>query len=84
MIAAIAGLIGLESGRIAIDGRVVADTAADIDAPARDRRVGVVFQDYLLFRHLTVRDNVAFSARVRGAGRMPRGAQPSRTSTASG
>ena len=69
VMAAIAGLIGLESGRIAIDGRVVADTAADIDAPARERRVGVVFQDYLLFRHLTVRDNVAFSARVRGAGK---------------
>ena len=37
--------------------------------PAPDRRVGVVFQDYLLFAHLDVRDNVAFAARVRGGGR---------------
>jgi len=69
VIAAIAGLIGLESGRIMIDGRVVADTDATVDTPAPDRRVGVVFQDYLLFAHLTVRDNVAFAARVRGGGK---------------
>jgi ABC-type sulfate/molybdate transport systems ATPase subunit len=68
-IAAIAGLVGLESGRIAIDGRVVADAAAGVDMPAPRRRVGVVFQDYLLFAHLTVRDNIAFAARVRGAGK---------------
>jgi molybdate transport system ATP-binding protein len=69
VIAAIAGLVGLESGSIAIDGRVVADAAAGVDIPAPRRRVGVVFQDYLLFAHLDVRDNVAFSARVRGAGK---------------
>ena len=69
VIAAIAGLIGLESGRIAIDGRVVADAASGLDMPTPERRVGVVFQDYLLFAHLTVRDNVAFAARVRGGGK---------------
>ncbi len=69
VIAAIAGLIGLESGRIAIDQRVVADAATGLDMPTPERRVGVVFQDYLLFAHLTVRDNVAFAARVRGGGK---------------
>lgn len=69
VIAAVAGLIGLESGRIAIDGRVVADAGSGVDVPAPERRVGVVFQDYLLFAHLSVRDNVAFAARVRGRGR---------------
>ena len=37
--------------------------------PPELRRVGVVFQDFLLFPHLTVRDNIAFASRVRGAGR---------------
>ena len=69
VIAAIAGLIGLESGRIAIDQRVVADGATGLDMPTPERRVGVVFQDYLLFAHLTVRDNIAFGARVRGGGK---------------
>ena len=69
LIAAIAGLIGLESGRITIGGRVVADGATGLDVPTPERRVGVVFQDYLLFAHLTVRDNIAFGARVRGGGK---------------
>jgi ABC-type sulfate/molybdate transport systems ATPase subunit len=78
VIAAIAGLLPLESGRIRIDGRVVADAEAGVDLPAPDRRVGVVFQDYLLFAHLDVRDNVAFAARVRGGGKdaARRAAQP--------
>jgi len=67
VLAAIAGLIGLDSGRVSIDGRIVADADGGVDLPPPDRRVGVVFQDYLLFPHLTVRDNVAFSTRVRGA-----------------
>lgn len=69
VIAAIAGLVGIESGRIQVDGRVLADAAAGVDTPTPERRVGVVFQDYLLFPHLDVRDNVAFAARVRGAGK---------------
>jgi molybdate transport system ATP-binding protein len=67
LVAAIAGLLPLASGVISIDGLVVSNSAAVV-APDL-RRVGVVFQDYLLFPHLTVRDNVAFALRVRGAGR---------------
>lgn len=67
IVAAIAGLLPLESGQISIDGLVVSNVAAVV-APEL-RRVGVVFQDFLLFAHLTVRDNVAFALRVRGAGR---------------
>ncbi|SFR82488.1 molybdate transport system ATP-binding protein [Agromyces sp. CF514] len=60
VLSAIAGLVPLDSGQIAIGGR-------RIDAlPPERRRVGVVFQDYVLFPHLSVRDNVAFAARMRG------------------
>lgn len=61
VLAAVAGLVGLESGRVAIGARSV-----DRLPPER-RRIGVLFQDYVLFPHLTVRDNVAFAARMRGS-----------------
>jgi molybdate transport system ATP-binding protein len=67
LVAAIAGLLPLASGTIEIDGLVVSN-AADAVAPHL-RRVGVVFQDFLLFPHLSVRDNVGFAVRVRGGGR---------------
>lgn len=60
VLAAIAGLMPLESGRVSIGERAVDDL------PPERRRIGVVFQDYVLFPHLTVRDNVAFAARMRG------------------
>lgn len=66
LLAAIAGLIGVVDGRVSSAGRVLADPERGIDLPAASRRVGVVFQDYLLFDHLDVRDNVAFAGRMRG------------------
>ncbi|MFI6856377.1 ABC transporter ATP-binding protein [Streptomyces sp. NPDC050416] len=58
---ALAGLTPLTSGRLRLDG-----TRLDAMAP-ESRPVGVVFQDYLLFPHLTALDNVAFGPRCRGA-----------------
>lgn len=56
----IAGLLRPDGGRIAVNGHAVYDQAAGIDLPARARRVGYVFQNYALFPHLSVRDNVAY------------------------
>jgi molybdate transport system ATP-binding protein len=58
---AIAGLLRPDTGRIAVGDRVLFDSAASIDVPARKRHVGLVFQDYALFPHLTVLQNVAFA-----------------------
>jgi molybdate transport system ATP-binding protein len=57
---AIAGLLRPDQGRIAFDGESLFDAAAGIDVPARDRGLGYLFQEYALFPHLTVRQNIAF------------------------
>ncbi len=59
----IAGLARPRRGRIAIDGRVLFDSTAGIDLPARKRRIGYVFQDSRLFPHLKVRANLAYGRR---------------------
>ena len=66
---AVAGLDRLTSGRLTIAGSVADDPAAGIFVPARQRRVGMVFQDHRLFGHLRVIDNVAFGLRRAGADR---------------
>ena len=60
---AIAGLVRPRSGRIEAGGGVWLDTEAGIDVPPERRSVGLVFQEYALFPHLTVAQNVAFGAR---------------------
>jgi molybdate transport system permease protein len=60
-LAAIAGLERPDAGRIVLNGRVLFDRKAGISLPPAARRVGIVFQDYALFPHLTVRQNIAFS-----------------------
>lgn len=57
---ALAGLLRPDAGRIAFYGETLFDRAAGIDVPARARRFGYVFQDYALFPHLNVRQNIAF------------------------
>jgi molybdate transport system ATP-binding protein len=57
---AIAGLLRPRSGRIALAGRVLYDSDAGIDLPARSRRVGYLFQDGALFPHLNVERNIGF------------------------
>jgi molybdate transport system ATP-binding protein len=66
---ALAGLVALDAGRIDIDGTVVDDPAADVFVEPERRPIGVVFQDYLLFDHMTVLENVAYGLRAR---RVPR------------
>ncbi|MGF1608158.1 MAG: ABC transporter ATP-binding protein [Kiloniellales bacterium] len=61
-----AGLERLQQGRVLLGGRVVAGDGTDV-AP-EDRGIGLVFQDYALFPHLSVEDNVAFGLRRLPAG----------------
>ena len=56
----IAGLLKPDAGAICIDGTVLFDAEAGVDLPAGRRGVGYVFQEYALFPHLSVWDNVAF------------------------
>ena len=58
---ALAGLLPQARGRIQVAGDTLLDTAAGVNVPAQARHMGYVFQDYALFPHLTVRQNVAFS-----------------------
>lgn len=68
-LACLAGLAPLTDGYVRLGGRVLDDPRAGVLVPTRRRRVGMVFQDYLLFPHLSVLDNVAFGLQVRGTGR---------------
>ena len=61
----IAGFEPVQAGRILIDGHVV--SAPDVAVAPEKRRIGMVFQDYALFPHLTVAGNIAFG--LKGAGR---------------
>lgn len=63
---ALAGIHQLDGGRIVLDGRVLDDPARDVFVPPEQRRVGVVFQDYLLFDHLSVAGNVMFGPLAAG------------------
>jgi molybdate transport system permease protein len=57
---AIAGLETPDRGRIVLDGRVLFDSTRRINVPARERKIGLLFQHYALFPHLTVAENIAF------------------------
>ncbi|MDD5643399.1 MAG: ATP-binding cassette domain-containing protein [Syntrophales bacterium] len=68
---AIAGLVTPDTGRIVVDERVLFDSSAKIMVPARRRDVGLVFQDYALFPHLTVAQNVSFGQKRYWSWRLP-------------
>jgi iron(III) transport system ATP-binding protein len=63
-----AGLEALQQGRIAMRGEIVGDAATGRSTPPEHRQVGLVFQDFALFPHLTVAANVAFGLAALPAG----------------
>ena len=67
LLRALAGLIPIE-GRVVLDGDVLDDSAKAIHVPTERRRVGLVFQDHVLFPHMSVLDNVAFGLRAQRRG----------------
>ena len=67
---ALAGLTPLVRGSVVLDGQVIEDAPSGVRVAAERRRIGVVFQDYRLFPHLSVLDNIAFGLRARGASRV--------------
>jgi molybdate transport system ATP-binding protein len=69
LVRVLAGLLRADAGRVAVDGIRWDD--GEFHLPPHQRSVGMVFQDALLFPHLSVADNVAFGLRTRGEGRTP-------------
>ena len=69
LLSAVAGLTPVSAGRIMLAGQVMDDADVGTFVEASGRPVGFVFQNYRLFPHLTVAENVAFSPRARGQGK---------------
>lgn len=69
LLRALCGLLPIDEGHIALDGEVLDDPVTDTFVPPERRPVGVVFQDHLLFDHLSALENVAFGLRARGVHR---------------
>lgn len=66
LLRSIAGLERLQQGRIQIDGQALADAAQGLHTPPEARHIGMVFQDYALFPHLSIADNIGFGLRHLG------------------
>src|SRR3954452_16252496 len=62
----LAGLLSPDAGRVRVDGVDWDDVAAGVHLLAHERALGMVFQDNLLFPHMSAVDNVAFGLRTRG------------------
>ncbi|MDD3312777.1 ATP-binding cassette domain-containing protein [Pseudodesulfovibrio sp.] len=69
---AIAGMLKPDKGYIRFNGETLFDSEAGVNVPTRSRHVGYVFQDYALFPHQTVRENIGFGLKPL-FGRLSRG-----------
>lgn len=58
----IAGILRPDAGRVVLDGKVLLDTQKGICLPPQKRQIGYLFQNYALFPHMTVRQNILFGA----------------------
>jgi len=63
----VAGLIKPDKGKIVLDDVTFFDSVNKINIPPRDRKIGYLFQNYAMFPHLTVAENIAF-----GLGKIPK------------
>jgi molybdate transport system ATP-binding protein len=59
LLRALAGLVAID-GRVELAGQVLEDSALRVRVPTEERHIGLVFQDHVLFPHLSVLDNIAF------------------------
>jgi molybdate transport system ATP-binding protein len=71
VLSATAGLRRPDAGRVRLGGDVLFDSASGVCLPPEARGVGYVFQDHLLFPHLSVRDNLLYGRRRRRRGARP-------------
>ena len=65
LLRAVSGLVKPSSGRIALDADVWFDATKGLDRKPDERRVGLLFQEYALFPHMNVRENVAYAGKTR-------------------
>jgi iron(III) transport system ATP-binding protein len=75
MLLSIAGFVKPERGSIACGGRMLLDADRKVAVPSEDRHLGMVFQSYALWPHMTVGENVAFPLRIRRVKRAGRAAK---------
>jgi molybdate transport system ATP-binding protein len=76
---ALVGLLPLAGGRIVLDGTVLEDPAQRVRIPPEQRPISLMFQDYLLFPHLSALENVAFGLRAKGTDKKAAYAKASET-----
>lgn len=65
----LAGLETPDEGRISLGGQAVLDVRTKVNLPPNKRRIGMVFQSYALWPHMTVRRNIGYPLRARGVSR---------------
>lgn len=63
---AIAGFVAVDEGYIQVGGQVFLDSSASIDLPPQRREIGYLLQNYALFPHMTVRQNILYGRRTSG------------------